>query len=324
MITKMKALALTLILTFIAAVIGTSPVYADDIEFDAGYEAGYAAGYEDAQSGNGKVIWDHTDNMDKPLDYEFGFSEGYADGSTEGAKARETELGPEMYIKAWPADDWDYVDWRNYLDQWDMSWMDGFGEEDYEERQRGMEEAQAAYDAWYNALTPDEQWEIQMFMDDMIDEALEYEQALKDAEAAVLKRQAAAHAAKPITLRVNGKVVPTVSPPVIENGRTLAPISDVVNALGSYYTTWDAHTQTVGIYSYHTDVLLIEMVIGSPYARVIANGDSTYVYTDVVMDVPARIINGRTMVPVSFVAGRLYMDVVWDAENKIVDINAKG
>jgi hypothetical protein len=42
------------------------------------------------------------------------------------------------------------------------------------------------------------------------------------------------------------------------------------------------------------------------------------------MDVPPKIINGRTMVPVAFIAENLGCTVEWDEATKTVSISAKG
>jgi len=129
---------------------------------------------------------------------------------------------------------------------------------------------------------------------------------------------AAAQAAKPITLKIDGQTIATDSPPVIENGRTLAPVRAIVEALG-YYVTWEEKTQTIGIYSYATDVMIIEMRVGSRTAKVLVGSSN---YDDRVMDVPAKIINGRTMVPVRFLAETLGMEVRWDEASRTVIITS--
>jgi hypothetical protein len=98
------------------------------------------------------------------------------------------------------------------------------------------------------------------------------------------------------------------------------PARALVEALGHYVVTWEPNTQTIGIYSYATDVLLIEMQIGSRNARVLVGNND--IYDSRTMDVPAKIINGRTMVPVRFIAETLNMTVRWDEANKIVDITS--
>ena len=56
---------------------------------------------------------------------------------------------------------------------------------------------------------------------------------------------------------------------------------------------------------------LIELPVGAEYAKI--NGK------DVPLDVPAQTLNGRTMVPIRFVAEALGADVEWlDKEKTVV------
>jgi hypothetical protein len=128
---------------------------------------------------------------------------------------------------------------------------------------------------------------------------------------------AAANAAKPIPLKVNGRAIPTDSPPVQESGRTLAPVRAVVEALG-YIVAWDSGTQTIDIYDIISEDLRISLRIGSNRAK-IATGIRG-VMDEKILDVPARTINGRTMVPVRFIAETLGCTVGWDEETRTVSI----
>ncbi len=131
------------------------------------------------------------------------------------------------------------------------------------------------------------------------------------------KAQAAAQAAKPITLKINGVTVKTDSPPVIENGRTLAPLRATVEALG-YIVSFNSGTQTIEIYDPVTEDLRISLKVGSNRAKV-----STGIYgvmDEQILDVPAKAINGRTMVPVRFIAQNLGCQVKWDEKTRTINI----
>ena len=95
--------------------------------------------------------------------------------------------------------------------------------------------------------------------------------------------------------------------PVIENGRTLAPIRAVAESLGAE-VIWNEDTQGITI----TDNgIKIEMTIGNTTAYV--NG------TEVVLDAAPEIRNDRTLVPVRFIAESFNLDVDWDeASNSII------
>jgi len=177
--------------------------------------------------------------------------------------------------------------------------------------ERGPDEA---WIDWWNRLPASEQ---QRLLEEDMALQQQMANAQKPAETEKSDSAAAAKAAKPITLKVNGVTVATDSPPVIENGRTLAPVRAIVEALG-YIVSWDSATQTVDIYDPETGDLRISLVIGSKKAKV-----STGIYMvmdERTLDVPAKIINSRTMVPVRFIAETLGCSVSWDEGTRTVII----
>ena len=106
----------------------------------------------------------------------------------------------------------------------------------------------------------------------------------------------------------NGNKVMADVPPYISNGRTLAPIRAILEALGMT-VSWDPATQTAT--AVKADIT-ISVTINSNVAYV--NG------TPHTLDVPATITNSRTFVPVRFFAEALDMNVEWDGYTKTVRI----
>ncbi len=98
--------------------------------------------------------------------------------------------------------------------------------------------------------------------------------------------------------------------PVIENGRTLVPMRAIFEALGATIN-WDDATKTV---TGTKDNVSVELRIGDTNAKV--NG------MDKTLDVPAQIVNSRTLVPVRFVSEAMGCDVKWDDVTKTVIINS--
>ena len=86
-------------------------------------------------------------------------------------------------------------------------------------------------------------------------------------------------------------------PPVIENGRTLVPVRGVLEALGAT-VEWNQATKTVTAY-------LGELTTSVTVDKHTASIDG-YVIN---LDVPAKIVDGRTMVPLRFMAEALGYDV---------------
>ncbi|MEN6325392.1 MAG: stalk domain-containing protein [Syntrophomonas sp.] len=107
----------------------------------------------------------------------------------------------------------------------------------------------------------------------------------------------------------NGDKLSFDSPPVIENGRILVPLSTIFKALGATIY-WDEDTQTVTAIK---GINTIMLTIGDSTA--IKNGIS------VDLDVPAKIINGRTFVPLGFVSVAMGCKIAWSNSTQTVVIN---
>ncbi|HDL50413.1 MAG TPA: copper amine oxidase N-terminal domain-containing protein [Firmicutes bacterium] len=102
-------------------------------------------------------------------------------------------------------------------------------------------------------------------------------------------------------------------PPTIVEGRTLLPIRWVAEPLGAE-VGWDGKERKVTVSLNDTT---IELWIGKPLARV--NGIEKPIDPNNPKVVP-MIINGRTILPVRFVAENLGADILWDGATKTVTI----
>ncbi len=116
----------------------------------------------------------------------------------------------------------------------------------------------------------------------------------------------------PPQISVNGELLSPDVPPQIEAGRTLVEMRAVFEALDATLD-WDQETRTVTAYK---DDLEIILPVGELTATV---NDEPYT-----LDVPARIENGRTLVPVRFVSETLGAVVVWDGNARTVTITTDG
>lgn len=96
--------------------------------------------------------------------------------------------------------------------------------------------------------------------------------------------------------------------PVIRNDRTMVPMRGIFESLGAT-VTWDGDTRTV---TGTKDGVTIVLQIGN--VNVTKNGEP------IVLDVPAEIIDDRTMVPVRFVAESMDCKVDWDGNTRTVYI----
>lgn len=117
-------------------------------------------------------------------------------------------------------------------------------------------------------------------------------------------------------LLVNGKAVVTDQSPVIVDGRTLVPVRVIAESLGSK-VDWDANTKTV---TFTYGGMTAAMEINGDNLKVTAAGKTQLIP----LDVPATIINSRTMVPVRFLSETFGYKVDWDANTKTVLVSSNG
>ena len=117
-------------------------------------------------------------------------------------------------------------------------------------------------------------------------------------------------AAATVQVTLNGKPLSFDAAPDIENGRVLVPMRGVLESLG-YSVHWKEHTQTV-----------LAMKDGVNISLPL-NGRTVTVNNETVqIDVPAKLQNGRTFVPLRFLAEYSGADVQWDESSSTVMIQS--
>jgi len=115
-----------------------------------------------------------------------------------------------------------------------------------------------------------------------------------------------------ISVFVDGSPLTMDVAPLIEQGRTLVPLRAIFEALGAT-VDWNEATRTV---TGKKGATTIKLVVGL---------ESAYVNDKpVTLDVPGRIINGRTLVPLRFVSESLGAGVAWDGAARRVTISTAG
>lgn len=110
-----------------------------------------------------------------------------------------------------------------------------------------------------------------------------------------------------ISLKVNGQLINSDVAPVVINGRTMVPVRAIAEALG-LSVSFDDATQTV---TAQKEVTTVKLVIDGKANK---NGQ------EIPLDVPAQIINGRTVAPVRFIAEAFGASVSWDEATRTVSI----
>lgn len=110
-------------------------------------------------------------------------------------------------------------------------------------------------------------------------------------------------------ISINGSESTLDAVPIIQNDRTLLPLRAVVEGLGGS-VAWEDETKTA-VFAKGDKVIF--MTIGSKTAFV-----NTTEYT---MDTEPVIIDGRTMLPIRFVAENLGFDVDWDGNTRTITVS---
>jgi len=118
-------------------------------------------------------------------------------------------------------------------------------------------------------------------------------------------------AAPGMTMKLDGKAVPSDVPPFIESGRTFVPVRFVSEALGAK-VDWDAGTGAVTVTA--GDGMVVRLIKGDTDMLVQKGGGDTTVK----MDVATTVVDGRAFVPVRFIAEALGFKVGWDGRTKTV------
>lgn len=115
---------------------------------------------------------------------------------------------------------------------------------------------------------------------------------------------------KPTGIKVilNGKQLEFDVEPMLINNRTMVPMRVIFEALGAE-VSWEQETQTaIG----KTKKTTVKITIGKDY---LLKNDNI-----VVLDSPAVVVSGRTLVPVRAIAESLDCKVEWHGETRVVEI----
>ena len=118
-----------------------------------------------------------------------------------------------------------------------------------------------------------------------------------------------AYAAEPIHTMLDGRELAFPTAVVVENDRTLVPARTLLEALGAT-VTWDDPTDTVGATLGNT---VVKTVIGKTTAEV--NGKP------VELEVPPRIVDGHTLIPLRFFVEQLGLAISWENETRTIYID---
>ena len=113
------------------------------------------------------------------------------------------------------------------------------------------------------------------------------------------------------TLKVDGKTINCEVPPIVFNDYSVVPARDVFEAMGAT-VEWSAINQKVTV---KYDDTKVELYINNKTVK--QNGVKK------TAPIPPKLINGKTMIPVRFVAEALGFDVNFDSKTDTILINTK-
>ena len=105
-------------------------------------------------------------------------------------------------------------------------------------------------------------------------------------------------------IEFDGNILGFDVPPIIEDSSTLVPMRFLFEQMGAD-VEWDSETQTA---TATLDNKAVTFSIDNVNARI--NNKPAK------MDVPARLVNGKTMVPLRFLSENMGYDVDWDADSR--------
>ena len=125
-----------------------------------------------------------------------------------------------------------------------------------------------------------------------------------------------ATAANEISVYVDGVKLNFDQPPIAKNGRTLVPVRAIFEALGA---TVDWIQEEQAVVAQRGDVMIV-MVLGKDKFVKETGGDGGMVYD---LDVPAEVLNGRTLVPLRAVSEALDCNVEWEGTTQTVTVSSE-
>ena len=114
---------------------------------------------------------------------------------------------------------------------------------------------------------------------------------------------------------INGEAITFESQqPVIINDRTLVPVRDVFETLG-FVVDWDEKSSTVMMKDRWREIYV---TIGEYSFELVSFSQPTIIY----LDVAARIINDRTMMPVRAILEAIGYSVEWDIQSRTITVSS--
>ena len=150
--------------------------------------------------------------------------------------------------------------------------------------------------------------------DDGIYHLYDYQFFFRNLQENVAKRLAVYEAkyADRIDVYYNDEIVNFDVEPIIENGRTLVPLRAIFETMGCAVYYFEEDGKQIVSAGRANDGLLLTIGENKMYF----NGK------EIALDVPAKIINGRTLVPLRAISEAFACEVFWDGDTKTINIDS--
>lgn len=129
----------------------------------------------------------------------------------------------------------------------------------------------------------------------------------------------AVYAAGELRIFVDNVMIETEVPPVIINGRTMVPVRAVAEA-ANCQVQWDEEQKKISISAPYRAQPLMYMYLDNPIVNVYVYNSETMetAVDEVEIDAAPVLVNGRTMVPLRFIAETMGFELEWnEAEGAI-------
>ncbi len=107
-----------------------------------------------------------------------------------------------------------------------------------------------------------------------------------------------------VTVVLDGQTLEFDQKPLVESGRTLVPVRKIFETLGAT-VDYDEATETV--ISRKGDLIIVMQI----------DNDVMFVNSEPIkLDVPAREVNGRTLVPLRAISDAMGVEVLWNGDTQ--------
>ena len=114
-----------------------------------------------------------------------------------------------------------------------------------------------------------------------------------------------------VTVVLDGKTLEFDQKPLVESGRTLVPVRKIFETLGAT-VDYDEATETV--ISRKGDLIIVMQI----------DNDVMFVNSEPVkLDVPAREVGGRTLVPLRAISDAMQVEVMWNGDTQTASLFSK-